>query len=108
MSNEIRVGTCGVIIDKEGKIFLQLRGKTARNSKDCWALPGGGVDYGETNSEGLDRELFEEIGIKVTNKTLFTTSDEFFPDQQWFNTAYVIHSYEGEITNMEPDKFDEI
>lgn len=32
---------------------------------DWWALPGGGVDYGETIKSTLEREIEEELGVPV-------------------------------------------
>jgi len=40
-----------------------------RNSygKMYWTFPGGGVNRGEHNEDAAKREVFEEVGIKVTN-----------------------------------------
>ncbi len=33
---------------------------------DCWHIPGGGVDNGESLKEAFKREIFEEIGIDIS------------------------------------------
>jgi 8-oxo-dGTP pyrophosphatase MutT (NUDIX family) len=38
---------------------------------DWWAIPGGGVDYGESLKDCLLREIYEEIGIQSS----FVTSN---------------------------------
>lgn len=35
-----------------------------------WTLPGGGIKRGETPAGGAQRELFEEVGVQVTQRQL--------------------------------------
>jgi 8-oxo-dGTP diphosphatase len=55
------------IIKKENEILLIKR----RNNpyKDCWALPGGYVEYNEKTDDAVIREVFEETGLltKIVN-----------------------------------------
>jgi 8-oxo-dGTP diphosphatase len=52
----------GVLIEG-GKVLLIKRLRPPY--KDCWALPGGFVEYGETVENAVVREFFEETGLKT-------------------------------------------
>lgn len=55
-----------------------------------YSLPGGGIDEGENQIEGLKRELKEETGAKGANQIIFFARyDEYRP---WYHSdADVIH-----------------
>ena len=57
---------------------------------DDYSLPGGGIDAGEDNVEGLMRELREETGAQgICNVRDFARYDEYRP---WYKTdADIIH-----------------
>ncbi|WP_010295032.1 NUDIX hydrolase [Clostridium senegalense] len=47
--------------------------------RNQWEMPAGGIEYGETPRECVERELFEETNQKVTNiefKGIFKLYDE--------------------------------
>ena len=58
---------CGVLItnDKD-QLLLQKRSDTGE-----WCIPGGGMEPVETFEETAIRELREEVGIEVSELTLF-------------------------------------
>lgn len=47
------------VIDPAGRILLQLR-----TDDHKWAMPGGGLEVGETPAAGVVREAFEETGVR--------------------------------------------
>jgi len=56
-----------LIFSKDGKLFQGMKdaGKGGVYS-DCWHIPGGGVDEGESQKEALIREVKEETGIDIS------------------------------------------
>lgn len=56
----------GLLISSDGKILMGKKDpRYGGVFPDCWHLPGGGVDPGESQQEALRREIREEVGIDV-------------------------------------------
>lgn len=50
----------GIIFNSKGEVLLQKRGDSLK-----WGLPGGVVELDESFDEAVQREVFEETGLKV-------------------------------------------
>lgn len=64
---------CGIIVNGDS-VLLERRAPSGDLTKaNKWDIPGGKVECGESPSEAVVRELFEELGITVTVKRLLPT-----------------------------------
>lgn len=75
----------GAIIVKDGRILSAQRGP-GKSLAYLWEFPGGKIEEGETPQQALQRELIEELKIKVE------VAEEIF-DQ-------VSHEYDFGIVNL--------
>lgn len=58
--NSIVAAASAIVTNSEGEILLHRR-----TDNDLWALPGGGMELGESIADTVAREVHEETGIKV-------------------------------------------
>ena len=94
----LRINVVAGIIINQNKILI---GK--RKDKDIgggkWEFPGGKIKVGETNSEALERELYEELGISVKIGKELMNYEHMFKTTIYNITFMEIIDYEGEICN---------
>lgn len=61
---ERRVNVRGIVSDDTGRIFaVKHRDRNTSGESDFWAIPGGGLEVGESLEDGLVREFEEELGV---------------------------------------------
>lgn len=65
------LGAGGMVFNAEGQVLVirEKKGVSA-NMKDWWKLPGGAIDVHEDLSTGVEREIWEETGIKARFKSI--------------------------------------
>ena len=73
MTKKITPVIIGVIKNNNKFLLTKRREFTGKDKKyhDLWQFPGGGMQFGETPEQTLNRELMEELGIKVKNVKQF-------------------------------------
>ena len=62
-----------IIEDQQGRVLLLLRGPTAPWFPNCWNLPGGKIESGESSLEAAMRETREETGLRVYTLSPFVS-----------------------------------
>lgn len=69
----IRQRAAAVVRRADGRVLLHRQA-----SDDFWALPGGGIEPGESASDTIARELQEELGTDVAVGPLAFVVENFF------------------------------
>ncbi len=62
--NLIRINVAAAVIIENSKVLLTRR-KRGEHLEGFWEFPGGKMEEGETPEICLERELFEELGVKT-------------------------------------------
>lgn len=102
---KIRVGCSAVIRNNDGRVLL-----TRRRDNGQWCLPSGGMDAGESPSETILREVFEETGLRVRVKRLagvYSDPNQLVMYQDGNKVQIVALHFEAEITGGTPGLSDE-
>lgn len=82
--HNVAAAVCGVIVC-DGKILLVERAQQPCKGK--LDLPGGFVDYNESNEQALKRELWEELQLPVGNmQYLFSYPNEYLYKNVLYST----------------------
>ncbi|MBU2885412.1 Nudix family hydrolase [Gilvimarinus agarilyticus] len=84
----------GVVQDTEGRILIAKRPEHAHQG-GLWEFPGGKIESGETLIQALDRELFEELDIRVDATTPVIDIIHDYPDKQVCLQVHKVDSWRG-------------
>ena len=79
----------GIIIHN-GKVLLAQRMK-GKDLEFKWELPGGKLEEGETLQQCLERELIEELNLKVKVGSLFISSEHSYEFGKIVLNAFIAH-----------------
>lgn len=96
----IMCGANVILLNEKDEILLHHR-----IDIDCWGLPGGAMELGESLEETARREVFEEVGLTCEEMRLFNvySGEEFYykypnGDEVYNVTVtYLCKDYWGEI-----------
>jgi mutator protein MutT len=92
----------GGVILIEHRVLLGHRDPSRAYYPDCWDVPGGHIEPGESEQDALQRELREELGINVdlgTRAVDFRLLGDDYDLMLW-----VVREWRGEIANNAPNE----
>jgi 8-oxo-dGTP diphosphatase len=89
-----------LVLNKDGKIVLQLRDNDCPTFPGRLATFGGGIEQGESPMQALVRELKEELGagVKIRNVIYLGTLTEAETNHSDLIYLYYWHDKLGSIT----------
>lgn len=86
---------------RDGKVLLCQR-KPGKRYALRWEFPGGKLEPGETHEQALERELFEELGVRPVTSTCIRTEQAAYPDGGLFTIVfYLVEALDGEPQNLD-------
>ena len=68
-----RLGAYAVVVHEDALLLTRI--STIGFPAGWWALPGGGVDHGESPHVAVERELYEETGFRARSRRLVDVHD---------------------------------
>lgn len=90
----------GLVCNSHKKILIALRGEQ-QHQGGLWEFPGGKLEPGENESDGLIRELQEELDITVTDSKFYLTTSFDYRDKFVELSVYRVKAFLGEPVGNE-------
>ena len=102
----VGVGVGAIVFNAQGQVFLAKRGQEASNEQGWWAWPGGEVEFGETLTTAIRRELLEEFDMVIEPLRQIAAFDHLLEGgrEHWVSVAFVARYISGEPSIKEPGK----
>lgn len=95
------LGVAGVIF-QEDSVLLARRAREPALGE--WSLPGGVVELGESMVEALERELVEEVSVRIRVEGLVHLVERVIRDREGrIRYHYVIADYWGRLVEGRPE-----
>ncbi len=80
------------VIERDGRILCAQKPDTGELARK-WEFPGGKVEPGETQAQALEREIDEELGVRIRTGPLVITVKH-----RYAAFAITLHTYAATIT----------
>lgn len=88
----------------EAAMLLTLRASGLRAHNSQWALPGGRCDPGESPAAAALRELYEELGLRLSSAAVMGVLDDYPTRSGYLVTPVVMWAPESAALVPNPDE----
>ncbi len=90
----------GALFDRDGRVLIAQR-PHGKHMAGRWEFPGGKVAAGETEPQGLVRELREELGVTVTSCRPFMRLSHEYDDRVVELSLWLVDIFSGEPVGLD-------
>ena len=102
MAVSAAMAVTAAIIEKDGAVLIVRKGPGTRHAGK-WEFPGGKVESGEEPEACLEREIFEELGIRVHVRRFICESLYRYPHATIRLMAFRVQWVSGDIRLTDHD-----
>jgi 8-oxo-dGTP diphosphatase len=92
-----------VLINTDGQVLLGQR-PFSKSWEGWWEFPGGKIEKNESSVDALYREIYEEIGIKITQFEIWVTRQHSYDNLDVTLHFFKVYKWEGKVTSKENQK----
>ena len=93
---KLRARVCGICI-VDGKILL-VKHKSLGQTGTLYAPPGGGMQYGESAKQALEREFLEETHLEISVKDFLFVHEYLDPPLHGIELFFLVEPIGGKLT----------
>ena len=99
--NKVRTRVCGLCVVQHKLLLVNHTGLT---EGDFWAPPGGGINFGESASDAIEREFLEEVNITIRCGSLLFVSEYIKAPLHAIELFFLVDYSEGQLkSGIDPE-----
>ncbi|HEY5691265.1 MAG TPA: NUDIX hydrolase [Cyclobacteriaceae bacterium] len=99
--HKVRTRICGICVVNDELLLVNHKGLGDGN---LWAPPGGGIEYGESVLQALEREFKEETNLTISAKELLFTVEFIEPPLHAIELFFTVEVKGGALKKgMDPE-----
>ena len=106
MESRLSIDVVAAVIVNEGRIFCAKKESSKYNYiRGKYEFPGGKVEEGETHEQALEREILEELNIRIDIQKHLMTVHHEYPDFSITLHAFICEIGHGSIVLNEHKEY---
>jgi ADP-ribose pyrophosphatase YjhB (NUDIX family) len=103
--NKVRIRVNGILLRRDAVLLVNLQSPT--RPEPFWTPPGGGVEFGETMTFALEREILEETGLQARVEQLLFVTEYVQPPWHAVECYFLCKEMGGELLKGNDPELDE-